>query len=204
MKEKETTAHQLLRHVWENCSRDSWGRINHAMRQALKLAIGARLEFVEADFKAIFSSPRSGGFNGGYWVTGGSEWIYAMAIESDNSTAWTAYEAYKGRRPFIANNVEARNHGLGYIHADTMSRKRGRLAEGYSFPISTNLGTMTNLRRWYVTGFDDKAGIVRIALYQNDNHDGKPIKRRKLTHEDVAELCPAPKKPKKGKPEENQ
>lgn len=190
--DSDSPALQLLKLVWAKGMKDSWGRINGSMSSALRLAIGAGLEFHPGDFAVIYKS-----FRAGYWVGSEDEWIYASAIENLNVSAYTAWESYKMRKPFIANAVEGRAYGSTSLHRDQVSRKRGRLAVGFSLILPTHTGTMTNPRRWFVTGFDDDAAIVRLALYEHDHQTGKPKRLRKLNHLELADLCPAPKKPKK-------
>lgn len=187
---EQSSALSLLKHVWDKGMRDSWGRINHSMYTALSLAIGAGLKFDASDFDYIYKAPSygDGGFNGGYWVGAEDEWIYSMAIENGNSSAWTAWEERKNRKPFFANDVEGRRWSSGYLHTNQMQSKRCRLAVGFSFPLDN--------RRWFVTGFDDKAGILRAALYERNVQEGKPKKLRKFSHEEIASLFPAPKKDK--------
>jgi hypothetical protein len=177
----------LLTHVWKRGMKDSWGRINGSMFQALSLAIGAGLKFEAKDFEHIYSRD---GFRGGYWVGAEYEWIYSSAIENGNASAYKAWEEFKGRKPFFANGVKGRHYpGTRYLHTTQMSAQRGRLAVGFSFPLDG--------RCWFVTGFDDEKGILRAALYERDYAQGKPKKLRKFTHEEIAELFPAPKKVKK-------
>lgn len=184
-----STALTLLTHIWKRGMKDSWGRINGSMSHALSLAIGSGLKFEAKDFWTIFQRPELGGFNGGYWVGSESEWIYSMAIENGNASAYQAWEEYRARKPFIANNVEGRRWAQGYTHTNQMQSQRCRLGVGFSFPLDG--------RRWFVTTFDDEAGIMRAALYEHDHQTGKPKKLRKFTHEEIAELFPAPKKAKK-------
>lgn len=187
----------LLRHVWNRGKKDSWGRINHSMRNALSLAIGSGLSFKATDFSVFAQN-----FRWGYWVTDNAEWIYHMAIINGNESCIKAWEEHKGREPFRGNDVNlyrwegAETVGWGnYIHSNQPQRQRERLAEGFGLPLEG--------RQWWVTGFDDEAGKIRLVSYEGHWPDGKPKKRRTLTHEELATLCPAPKKKKaETKPEE--
>lgn len=183
-----STALTLLTHVWKHGAKDSWGRVNTSMYRALSLAIGSGLQFDAEDFETIYDYPRNGGFNGGYWVGSESEWIYSMAVENGNASAYQAWEEYKGRKPFFANDVRGTQYGTQYLHTSQMRSQRCRLAVGFSFPIEG--------KRWFVTSFDDEAGIMRAALYNGYTNSGKPKKLRKFTHEEISELFPAPKKAK--------
>lgn len=53
-----------------------------------------------------------------------------------------------------------------------------------------------------MTGFDDEKGIIRLASYEKHWPQGKPKKLLKLTHEELAKICPAPKKEKTKTPDQ--
>lgn len=179
-----STALTLLSHVWGNGKKDTWERINHSMRNALSLAIGSGLSFEAADFAQMGKS-----FRWGHWVTESTEWIYHEAIINGNDSCVKAYEEWKGRTAFHANDVGSDYCHSPYLHRSHVSRKRERLAVGLHFPA--------NGRKWYVTGFDDDSGHVRLASYHGGNHRaGKPEKLLKLSHAELKEICPAPKKAK--------
>lgn len=185
-----SAAMNLLRIIWEHGKKDSWERINHAMRNGLTLAIGSGLSFRASDFEDI-----SREFRWRYWVSADPEWIYHNAIINGNESCIKAWEQHCGREPFRANQVELRRwpggecSGYdGYIHANTSARQRERLAVGFGFPIKD--------RQWWVTGFEDSNGTVRLASYEKFWPEGKPVKLRKLTHEELAKLCPGPKRAK--------
>lgn len=129
-KQKTSAAIQLLDLVWANANTataHSWERLNHAMHKALSLAIGAGFEFSIGDMAHVGSNYRSG-----YWIGDSSEWIYHLAIASENATAYQSYEAWKKREPFIADDVEMQEHG-GFIHANFIGRQRERLSVGARF-----------------------------------------------------------------------
>lgn len=176
---KASSALQLLTIVWESGKKDTRERINHAMREALSLSIGSGLTFKASDF-AHFSDK----FRWGYWVTESPEWIYREAIINGNESCWKAFEDFCGREPFFANGVCCDYASSPYLHASSVERKRERLAVGLYFQADG--------RRWYVTGFDDQSGTVRVAAYPGTHNRGKPNKLRKLTHDDLKAICPAP------------
>lgn len=179
-----TPALQLLSIVWNKVKKDSWERINHAMREALSLAIGSGLTFKASDFDHM-----SAKFRWSYWVSESSEWIYTSAILNLNESCIAAYEQWKQREPFRANKVQAARYRDPYLHTSSIARERERLAVGMGFPHDG--------RQWWVTGFDDTKGTVRIASYAGRWQEGKPEKLRQLTHEQLKAICPAPKKAKK-------
>lgn len=179
-----TTSHKLLSQVWKNGKKDNWGRVNHSMVEALRLAIGSGLKFSAENFQEHF--PR---FRWERWVGASTEWIYTEAIICGNESCWKAYEDWKRRDPYFANEVGLNANGIPYIHAQSVYRKRERLAVGLHFQFDG--------RRWYVTSFDDSSGVVRVAAYPGDCQRGKPDKLMKLTHDQLSEIFPAPKKYKK-------
>jgi len=104
-KPKPSPAYSLMAHVWQ-CSLEatghSWERLNHAMHDALKLAINAGMIFESDDFGRIMA-----GFRGGYWILdGGGEWCYALAVRTGNLSAARAFEHWKGRKPFIGKDTQ--------------------------------------------------------------------------------------------------
>lgn len=179
---KTTTGGKLLAFVWEHASFKSWDRINRAMRDALRLVVCADMGLSADDFATIY-----GKFRGGYWMGENDEWVYSLAVAMENKEVIAAYEAVKNRKPFVANDVRI-DEG-GYLHASSVNRSRGRLVVGAETAIEG--------KRWHVTGFDDAAGKVRLANYKAGYREGKPDKLRSLTHDQCAELFPAPKKTKK-------
>jgi hypothetical protein len=182
-----TPAIKLLTIVWNSGMKDSWERINHSMRSALRLAIGSGLRFEAKDFTYMASN-----FRWHYWVGESTEWIYTNAILDGNEWAVGAYERWKGRVPFRANNVESGYHG-GFIHRSSVARQRERLAVSLSFPYE-------DTRAWVTAFHDEGDGLIRAAVYRKQHAEGKPIKLLKLSHIQIAQMFPAPKKtkPKKG------
>ena len=165
---------QLLNQVWLYGKKDSWGRINHSMRNALSLAIGSGMEFHADDFRTILND-----FRAGYWIGSCDEWVYTMAIFIGNKSCIKAYEMYADRKPFIHTNVNLGWHatGEGYIHANHSTRAKERLAVGFSFKFAG--------RVWYVTSFKDDTGHIVMASYKGNNREGAPEKIMKATHEQM-------------------
>lgn len=180
----KTPARQLLELVWASTKQDSWERINHSMRNALSLAIGSGMTFAASDFRNMAE------FRWHYWVGSSDEWIYSMAIVVGNTSCVEAYEQWKGRQPFRANNVHDPRwqSAGGYIHAHSVYRQRERLAVGFGVKIDE--------RQWWVTTFNDAKGTIRLATYAEHWQEGKPAKLKTLTHDECAALFPAPKKQK--------
>jgi hypothetical protein len=176
----QTPTYKLLKAIWESGNKDSWCRINNSIQQAVLLAIGSGLEFDRSDIVAIYDE-----FRGHHWMSESSEWVYSMAIAVGNDSCVEAYEAYKGRTPFRANDVDlGYQQTHGYIHNHNPNRARRRVAVGFTF--------MLDGHEWIVTSFDDSKGLIRFARYEGK--DRKPKELRKATNEEFAALFPAPKK----------
>lgn len=131
---KKSAARNLLEHVWHNAndkSAFSWERLNHSMHAALTLAIGSGMEFTKQDWGLA-------GFNAGRWVGETMEVYYRMAVIVGNRSAIESYEAWIGRKPIIADDVNMQgryhyNSERGYTHGTTGRRQRERLVIGCQF-----------------------------------------------------------------------
>ena len=163
----------LLRIVWTAHGNDAWTAINHSMRVALNLAIGARLEW---DKKAIIEVEQT--MRSHYWIgEDGWEWAYALAVAVENHSFIEAYEVHTGRKPFFANNVTTRD-GDGYINRNSgCTRKRERLALG----SICGGGKVTSI------------GADHVTVCTYERNDRTPKKREKLTREMCLERWPAKK-----------
>ncbi len=131
---KETSpAIQLLDLVWKNSvavTGFSWDRLNRSMSSALSLVIDSGMRFDPGDFAVILEKYRMHcwcGMDGGL-----AESFYTLAVITDNISAAQSFEAWKGRKPFIADHIEPPEWGHGVPRA--WSRKRGRLAVRFTFP----------------------------------------------------------------------
>ena len=165
--------------------RDTWQRINYSMRDALSLAVAGGLEFRASDFTDIYRQ-----FRASYWVGESHEWVYSSAIVNGNQSCIKAYEEWKGRLPFLANAVTTGYCHNNYLHTNSIRRDRERLAVGMEFVIEG--------KKWEVTRFDDKfnfpnEGTVRAVRRTT------PKKLKAFTHDEIAALFPAKKKPSKPK-----
>ena len=173
MKDNQSPAYQLLRHVWQYslaATEHSWERLNHSMRGAMQLAINAGLRFDVDDFARIYKE-----FRGGYWFgeTGG-EGFYALAVQTGNLSAAQAFESWNGRQPFIADNVDPGGN-YSYAHL-TGRRKRGRLAVGFCFPWRGFSVTVTSFAA---------DGTHLTACAYTDNAERKVARRFRITVADI-------------------
>jgi hypothetical protein len=177
---KRSPAYQLMAHVWESTNEEighSYERLNHAMHSALTLAIGAGMKFFPGDFSAINED-----FRGGYWLGATSEWAYTLAVAVGNKSAIDAYEGYKNRGPFIADNVEP---GSNYSHEGFLhlsgTRQRARLALGFKFPWRGETVNVTSMPRG--------DGPVIACSYKGNPSDypSKILHRYKITREGIIE-----------------
>lgn len=175
-----TTAQQLIELVWHNQKCPDWDGTNHSMSYALRLAIGAHLKFDVAAFEAIDAMRSS------YWMgEHGWEPRYALAIVVENKSFIEAFEEWTGRKPFRANHVNFGFNGSDGFRHRTTFRTRERLALG--FTVGHDRAEVTSISNERVVLTTRKIG-------------GRTI--QKLTHEQLAELYPAPKKSKAQKEEE--
>lgn len=128
----KTAARRLLELVWENANdrtNFSWERLNNSMRNALSLAIGSGMDFAKDNWDLR-------GFNAGRWIGESLEWCYRLAVIVGNRSAIETYEAYKGRAPIIADDVDLggdRYGGSDYSHGGGGVRKRERIVVNCSF-----------------------------------------------------------------------
>ncbi len=161
-----SSALKLIKLVWNNASRKSWPTFNHAMQDAVSLAIKSGMEFGVDDFKTIFDTMR-----GWKWfVSEGNvygEWMYRLAVESKNASACRSFEAWKGRKPFIVDGQR--------LHVRCPFNWQG-------IPVK-------------VTSFAEDQSYVTACSYRKetrgDSHylyeTGTVDKRYKITHEDIRE-----------------
>lgn len=169
-------AMQLLELVWGNtngATGHSWERLNHAMQDALSLAINAGLRFDADDFKAL------GRFDPGYWIgPDGGEWAYSLAVAVDNQSAIKAFEKHAGRPPLIGDNVNLYVNASG-VHGQTASRTRGRLAVGSVFDYAGVRPTVTSFK-------GDAAIACTYKVSENGASYPKKIDRRfRITGDDL-------------------
>lgn len=190
---------ELLLLVWaHNCkaTRHSWERVNHAMQAALSLAIGAGLEFAIGDFERLTAECRTN-----YWLNGTR--AYWEAVAEGNLSAARAWEAYRKRPPFFADDV-----GFGdwprssYLHGGPQGRKRERLAVGMTFayrgyqPKVTSIGRDHVVACTYHKAEGNRSGRRRIhkrfrVTADDLKRDRAERKRREEIHNGALELSDA-------------
>ncbi len=146
----------------------SWDVLNHSMRLALRLAISSGFEMKSMDWWAIYNR-----FRGNYWMGVDAEWAYALAVQTNNVPAFTSYEDWAKRGPFIADDVEP---GHCMDESRCWNRQRGRLAVGFSFPWDG--------QRIHVTSFTQD-GTHLIACSYSDPDARKIKKRYRITAKDI-------------------
>lgn len=159
----------------------SWGRLNHAMRSALSLAIGGGFKFELGDFKHVLANYRAG-----CWIGESSEWCYAQAIAENNLSAAKSYEEFRAREPFIADGVNVRNNHNSFAHM-VGDRQKERLHVGASFKWQG--------QKVEVTSFSDvgsfravnngQSYVVACSYEEVDEYRRKIKKRFKITREDI-------------------
>jgi hypothetical protein len=143
----------------------SWERLNHAMQDALRLAIGAGLKFEPGDWGRIASS-----FGFDRWIGAeGEERFYALAVQVGNMSAVKAMEDAWGRRPFIADRVKPGRALHGYLHGnDLTKRKRCRLAVGFEFQWETTEVTVTSFA-------PDDSYLTACSYRRDGGYDKCPV-----------------------------
>ncbi len=135
----------------------SWINLNRAMHDGLRLAIQARFMFEPDDFVYIAKH-----FKFAYWArldnSGKSrgEEFYKCAIESNNLSAAIAFEAYKGRSPFIYCGQ--------------------RLAIGSSFMLPRGLDPEAQI--WRVNSFSEDGSMINCAHYATDDRQERRLSER--------------------------
>jgi len=177
---------RLLRLVWTESQKHkgfSWECLNHSMRDALALVIGAGMELKAKDFDAIW-----GELSGGRWVGADDSWMYSMAVCVGNTSVIKSIEDRGKFRPWIANNVLTnRSESGAYMHGGGGTRRRERLSVGF--------GVEMDGRMWFVTQIKDES--IRFCSYRGRWPEGNPERRCIIQREAFARLFPSPKKMKK-------
>ncbi len=131
-------AMQLLQQVWEHkqeATGHSWLKLNHAMADALSLAIRAGMRFDVDDFGYM-----SRAFRSDYWI-GDGERFYELAVLYRNASAYQAFEASRRRKPFIVKGASVSRHtgdgpcgqGLSRLIIGAKFRWQGQMVTVTSF-----------------------------------------------------------------------
>ncbi len=169
-RKKTSPAYDLLSLVWEHALTEtghSWERLNRSMHGAMNLAIDSGFTFDHDTFARAMAE-----FRGGYWFYG--EGYYSLAVQIDNLSAAQAFESYKDRQPFIADEVST-SVNCSYAHL-VATRKRGRLAIGCTFPWK---GYQVK-----VTSFSDDGTYLTACAYHErkaNDYSNKVKKRFPIT-----------------------
>lgn len=173
---------ELLEVVWANANRatgHSFERLNHAMRNAMEMAIGAGFVFAEKDMERIASD-----FGWGHWCGESSEWVYSLAIQVGNMSAIREYERWKVREPFIATKVTTSERSGAYVHGSG-TRDKERLHVGCEF--------MWQGHKVVVNSFAKDSAYVNVGAYKKVkttngrySHFSDKLERRfKITREEL-------------------
>ncbi len=182
-KRKASPAIELLQMAWDHCNSAtefSYERLNHAMSFALELAIGSGFQFATSDFFQISETFRFG-YWGGEDNGGFAESFFATAVKVDNMSAIQAFENWKGRGPFIADNVDYAHLWSRWAHGGG-SRAKGRACVGCRFPWNGETVTVTSMPR-------GDAPLVACSYKNTDTEDSysraKILHRYKITAADI-------------------
>jgi hypothetical protein len=168
IKGAKSPAITLLQQVWDHCCHSTpfaWERLNHAMGNALSLAVGSGLQFAEGDFAYIdrvFRFSYWGGVSGQHGL---GEGFYSQAILEGNLSACQAFEKWKKRPAFIVDQVCPRGARRGYAH-NVGLRKRGRVGVGFEF-VWKGLEVK-------VTSFSEDGSYLTACSYRKDPVEEKP------------------------------
>lgn len=145
--------------VWKNANKEighSWERLNHAMSEALTLAVGSGFVVEVEDLRAVYEK-----FRGGYWLRGGLEGVYRTAVIVGNLRAARAIEEYLGRPPFIVDGVELPRcfESEKYVHR-VAYRKRERVVVGAEFDWKGHRVAVTSIKKDYFVACSYDGGKV--------------------------------------------
>lgn len=180
---KQSGPMQLLSLVWEHkqaATSHSWLKINHAMSDALTLAIRSGMEFAINDFAEMSQ------FRPGYWRN--IENNYQDAVLYRNSSAWKSIEALLKRVPFIVKGASMR----AYTGDGPCGEGLARLIVGAEFKWDGS--------HVHVTSINDAKGYVVACVYGDWDGDEdlcptckrarksreyKVTKQYKITHADI-------------------
>jgi len=173
----------LLDTVWRGCDRatsHSWSRVNSSMSSALALAIGSGMKFGADDFAEIERRYRFH-YWGGESRGGFAEGFYCTAVAEGNVSACQAFEKWKGRKPFIVDNVQP---GTGARFAHRVGfRQSSRLCVGSRFTWDG--------REVTVTSFSEDGTYLTACTYHEPDQAhpyGVRVKQRyTITNRDIRE-----------------
>lgn len=135
-------------------------RLSDSMHSAMKLAIVSKMKFDKDDFKEFAK----------FWSF--SERYYELACK-ENISAAISFEAWKNRKPFIADMIE-------YGWQGAVKRNKGRLAVSSSF--------WWNGEKVTVTSFSGDGTYLIACSYKDkkpDEYRNKIKHQYKITHKDL-------------------
>jgi len=197
-KKQPSSVVQLLDLVYERslvATGHSWARINNAMQEALKIAIGSGFKFELDDWKYIRSHYKSD-----YWLGSDVERWYAICVSCSNMSAIVSFETMMDRPAYIADDVTPVDSNFAHV---TGRRQSERLAVGSRFRWDGKTVTVTSFGKGYLTAcsykprpeppeLDDEtkvaAEVVRKAGWQvvpMHCYENKVLKRYKITRQDI-------------------
>ena len=177
---------ELLAVCWrhnQEVTGHSWQRMNGTMHQALMLAVECGMRFGKNDLAEMMDR-----FNAGYWC-GDLEYFYRSAVFYRNPSAWQAFEAYRGRKPFLWKPARVRScadekHG--------QDENPPRLVVGAEFAWKGEKVTVTSFHDgedpYLVACSYDRVGNYEACAEcgRNKNYPRDVLKRRyKITHLDL-------------------
>lgn len=159
--DKQSSVAPLFRMIdkWEHTT--SWAGRNDLHKKTLCLAIQGQFPFREDDFSTLYDRYRGDRWFGEHL----GERYYCLAVSCGNTSAARAYEAFRRRPPFIADDVTL------YFRRN-QHWKRQRLVLGSRFPWK---GEMVE-----VTSFAKQGTHLTACSYEQD--DGDSYKRPKVKH----------------------
>ena len=168
---------KLLDLVWGNANRAtgfSYERLNHSMRDALRLTIGSGFAFELGDMKYIAEHYRFG-----YWCGSCIEWIYSLAVAVENMSVVKSFEAWKGRTPFMFDGVSIQSNN-GFTHGSRMTRQRERLVVGADCEWRGYSVTVTSFAQ-------DQKSLTACSYrrMQNGGYSGQVEERFTITHDAI-------------------
>lgn len=174
----------------------SWGRLNTALQTALQTAIGSGFEFADDDWAYIGSHYRSG-----YWLGDDVERWYSRCVADGNMSAITSYEKWKNREPYIADDVTPTESKFAHMTGD---RQTCRLAVDFKFMWKGVKVTVNSFGNGYLNAasyeesnaeptpsaklqkaIDTCEAADYQVYYRNWPENRKPLKRFKITRQDI-------------------
>lgn len=174
---------RLLSLVWDHmqeATSHSWLKVNHAMADALSLAIRSGMRFDLEDFGAAMKQ-----FRPGYWRY--IENAYREAVLYHNASAYQAIERHLGRKPFIVKPASCRIQtgdgpcglGLARLIVAAEFQWRGELVHVGSFNDEKGYVNASSYKR--VDGQEDCPQCKRAIGWSK----AKELHRYRITHADI-------------------